>query len=353
MKSVKSYTCKISGNVEKVNFLNSTLEVLQDLSKFVFEQGKPAWLNQKQLYHDCRNKFPELNSKFLQNMIKQYQIIKGKKLPKKVINPTIYIDYQSFSFQKDLTIKITNYWLRFSKRNFPLFGKKILSKISDFSKIKLIQIYKKNNSLYCKLSYVLEIDDLQKNSNVIGLDVNYKRIVLSNNNFYKINKLAHRKIEHHKHNQMKRNLTNYSKDFIHKLTTKISKDLSNEGVEVLVLEDLRTLRKSASKKLGTTKGKKLNYIINSLPFSMFQNFLTYKCLDLGIKIEKINPAYSSKTCSRCSCQTDTLRPKQNLFICNSCNYQLDADLNASRNICYKYTLANELPMTTALVRREN
>ncbi|MBW1853139.1 MAG: transposase, partial [Deltaproteobacteria bacterium] len=35
----------------------------------------------------------------------------------------------------------------------------------------------------------------------------------------------------------------------------------------------------------------------------------------------------------------TTRPVQNKFICNSCGYKLDADLNASRNIwsCYTQT----------------
>lgn len=32
MKSAKSYTCKISGNLEKVNYLNETLEIIEDLS---------------------------------------------------------------------------------------------------------------------------------------------------------------------------------------------------------------------------------------------------------------------------------------------------------------------------------
>jgi len=39
MKSCKSYTCKISGNVEKVNFLNQTLEIVEDLSWVVFTLG--------------------------------------------------------------------------------------------------------------------------------------------------------------------------------------------------------------------------------------------------------------------------------------------------------------------------
>ena len=280
MKSCKSYTCKISGNIEKVKFLEETLEIIEDLSWVVFTLGTKYshnwWKNQKQLYHYCRNMFPELNSKILQNFISLYQP-KGKKpLPKfKPIKSAIIVDYQSFDLMINNSNSLTNYWLRFSRKNFPLLGKGILEKVKDPSKVKLVQIYKKSNGqLYCKLSYVEELVEPTINSipnKIIGLDVNTKRIVLSNNKFYKTHDLYHRKIENWKNNLNQRNNSNFTKDYMHKLTTQISKDLSNEGVEVLVLENLKGLRKSASIKNGTSKGRKLNYIINSMSYGMFQN----------------------------------------------------------------------------------
>lgn len=347
MKSCKSYTCKISGNIKKVNFLSETLDIIEDLSWYVFNLNKRFpntnwWYNQKKLYHQCRKFFPELNSKILQNFISLYKPKTGRKLPKyKPIRSSIYID-QAFNFHITDN-SLTNFWLRFSRRNFPLFGKFLKDKILDPSKIKLIQIFKNSKGLYCKLMYVQELPDIttSNNSKIIGLDLNTKRLVLSNNIFYKYNRLYHRKLEHKKNNLKKHNLQNYTKDFVHKLTTQISNDLNNLGVEVLVLEDLRNLRKSASRKLKTSKGKGLNYIINSIPWGMFSNFLTYKCLDRGIKVEKIHPAYTSKTCSRCESK-NTTRPRQDKFVCLECKYQLDADLNGSRNIEYFYRKLNGL-----------
>ncbi len=81
-------------------------------------------------------------------------------------------------------------------------------------------------------------------------------------------------------------------------TIQIADELQQKGIDVLVLEDLRSLRKSASKKLGSSKGKMINYIINLMPYGMFQKFLKYKCLDRGIRVETINPTNTSKTCSR-------------------------------------------------------
>ena len=348
IKSSKTYTCLISGNKSKISFLQEQLEIIEDLSWYIFQLkqrfGIHWWFNQKMLYHQCRKMFPELNSKVVQNFIRfSYLIKKGMKLPKNPVNSSIILDYQNFDFSI-FNNKLTKYWLRFQKKNFPLLGK-ILTKIKHSDKIQLVQIYKRSNKFFCKLVVVKKLQEPIGGSNIIGCDVNYKRIVFSDNSFKSIKKLAHRKIEHKKNNQQKRNLTNYTKDFLHKLTTQIADELQQKAIEVLVLEDLRSLRKSASRKFGTSKGKMINYIINSFPYSMFQKFLKYKCLDRGIRVEKIHPAYTSKTCSRCNSR-NTLRPRQDQFICLDCNFKLNADLNGSRNIEKFYRNLNGLLVTS-------
>jgi len=351
MKSCKSYTCLISGNKSKIEYLLNNLEIIGDLSWYIFQLkqkfGINWWFDQKKLYHQCRKMFPELNSKVIQNFCSCYFPKRETKLPKRPISPSIFLD-QSFYVEESAKTKYTNYWLKFHRKYFPLFGKKILDKI-NLKNVKLVQIYKRNNKLYCRMSEVNDIPEPIGGTNVVGCDINYKRIVFSDNTFKSIKQLAHRKIEHKKHKQTKRNLSNYTKDFLHKLTTQITDELQQKGVDVLVLEDLRSLRKSSSRKLGTSKGKMINYIVNSMPYSMFQNFLKYKCLDRDIKVVSVNPAYTSKTCSRCKSQK-TLRPRQDKFICLDCNFRLDADLNGSRNIELIYRRLNGLPVTSTLVR---
>jgi IS605 OrfB family transposase len=329
MKIVKSFSCKISGNDNKILFLKTKLNEIKKLSEFVFELGKDTWFDQKSLYHYCRHYFPELNSKMVQNFISLYMPKKGRKLPKRPIKESIYMD-QGQNVQRKET-KICTFWLRMFRKNFSLLGKYLEDKIEDPSNIKLVQIYERNSKLYCKLSYVTEKEDISINTNpekVIGCDTNWYRMVFSNNHFYNTKRLAYRKIEHKKN---KKKLKNYTKDFLHKLTKNISLDLQKEGVEVLVLEDLRNLHKSVSKKNGKSKGKLINYIINQFPYGMFQQFLSYKCLDLGIRVEKTNPTYTSKMCSHCGSK-DTQRPTQSSFVCNICGTHLNADLNGSRNV---------------------
>jgi IS605 OrfB family transposase len=342
----KSYTCRIDGNIGKTQYLYQQLCVAEELSKYAFSLGRDNWKLLSPLYNACREKFPELNSKCLQNFLR-FHFVTPKKLPKKPPKASIIIDYQSFGLEFDVTTKHTSFWLRFHKKNFALLGKFLLTRIDNPDDLKLVQIYNRNNKLYCKLSIRTnkEIKDLHPSLTSIGLDVNSKRIVLSNNRFHHLSRLYHRKAEHKKNNQKKRNLENYTKDYIHKMTTEISKDLHKNGLEVLVMENLRNMRRSSSRKFGTSKGKKVNYIVNSMPFRLFQSFLEYKCLNLGINVIYINPAYTSIICSSCG-SINTKRHKTS-FRCLNCGLNLDADLNGSRNICGRYTGSNGLPVNPA------
>jgi transposase len=56
----------------------------------------------------------------------------------------------------------------------------------------------------------------------------------------------------------------------------------------------------------------------------------------GIRVGKVDPRYTSQTCSRCGFQHRSNRRSQSLFHCRSCGYQLNADLNAAYNIRDKF-----------------
>jgi len=348
MKKIRSYTAKLSGNHGKYSYVLNTLDTLERVSEYVFNLGKESWFDFNSLYKDCRMKFPSLNSKILQNFLKLYRPIKNKKLPKNSIKSIIILDYQNFNILYDENTKFSNLWIRFNRKNYPLLGKYIFSKIDNFSLVKECRIYKRNQKLYCKMTVVEEIPDpvVANSNNSTGLDINTKSLVTSDNKFYSTKKLYHRKNEYKKNRMKSRGMKNYTKDFIHKLTNQIVEGLVSQGSEVLILEDLKNLRQSASKKKGTSKGKGLNYVINSLPFGMFSDILEYKCLDHGISVKKVAPAYTSKKCNSCG-SLDTERPKQNAFVCNQCGYKLHADLNAARNIRCRYTTSNGSPVNPA------
>ena len=128
MKLVKSYTAKIDGNKDKIEYLRETLNTIQEMSDYIFSLGKDKWFNQKELYRICREKYPDIKSKVLQNLIRFYMPISGKKLPKKKpIKASICID-QNFDIQLSDN-KLSSIWLRFHRINFPLISNQLLERL--------------------------------------------------------------------------------------------------------------------------------------------------------------------------------------------------------------------------------
>ena len=155
-------------------------------------------------------------------------------------------------------------------------------------------------------------------------------------------------MERKKNKWKSKNLGNYTRDFLQKLTTEQVADFQHQGVEVLVLEDIKNLRNKSSKKLGTSKGKNLNHIINSMPYRLCQNFLEYKCKDVGILFKYVPAFHTSIQCSNCGSR-NTVRPKNGSRMrCKFCGIQLDADINAARNIRNRYTEPDGVPVNPSL-----
>lgn len=63
----------------------------------------------------------------------------------------------------------------------------------------------------------------------------------------------------------------------------------------------------------------------------FLNALTYKAEWAGKTAIKINPAYTSQTCSKCGSRT-LHELKDRVFSCSSCRFTMDRDANAAKNI---------------------
>lgn len=123
-------------------------------------------------------------------------------------------------------------------------------------------------------------------------------------------------------------------DYLHKMSTTISKNHA-----VVVLEELKVKNMSASAK-GTKeapgKGVKqksgLNKSILDQGWGYFRQMLEYKQARLGGWIVYVNPAYTSQTCSQCGHVHPGNRKSQAEFVCLSCGFTANADLNAAINI---------------------
>jgi putative transposase len=109
----------------------------------------------------------------------------------------------------------------------------------------------------------------------------------------------------------------------HIVSKKIVQEAIQENVGTIVLEDLTNIRKRIQAK------KRERTRLHRWAFRELRMMIEYKAMSRGLQIIYVNPAYSSKSCSRC----DSLGVRQrHLFKC-SCGNQQHSDLNASRNLC--------------------
>lgn len=264
---LKTYTSRIDANPKKMEIIENTLSTLSEVSVFLFENGIGPKSKQQVAYAACRDRFPDLNSKILQNFVRYYLKKSKKKSPKNPIKPIIILD-QNFKVEKSKKASFASHWLTYGKVNYPLFGKYLSEKVTDESKIKQAQIFKRGCKIYCRLVIEEKRElnkpiDFDNGSNVKS----FNEIVIDN-----IKELSD-KTQKLKGGKLK--------DFVHKLTSKIVKDLQNTGMDVLVLEDYESLRQLVKTKSRNEKSQIIEGI-SKFPYVMFRDLLSYKCLDSNI-----------------------------------------------------------------------
>ena len=111
------------------------------------------------------------------------------------------------------------------------------------------------------------------------------------------------------------------RDFAHKLSTTLV-----QTCDGIALEDLRVRNMVHNHHLSKS-------ILDS-GWSMFRQFLTYKAESAGRAVAFVDPAYTSKTCSRCGAMFEHLTLSDRWVEC-ACGLSLDRDHNAAINILRK------------------
>ncbi|WP_405088545.1 RNA-guided endonuclease InsQ/TnpB family protein [Microbispora sp. NBC_01389] len=111
------------------------------------------------------------------------------------------------------------------------------------------------------------------------------------------------------------------------------------GYDVIVHEDLRivNMTRSASGTIarpGRNVAQKsgLNCSILDAGWGVFLRVLAHKAESAGRELIAVNPANTSRTCSRCGHRAKDNRVTQAEFRCQACGHETHADVNAAINI---------------------
>jgi transposase len=70
-------------------------------------------------------------------------------------------------------------------------------------------------------------------------------------------------------------------------------------------------------------------------FRRLYQYVEYKAEMYGIAVKQVSPAYTSQRCSSCGFTHEDNRRSKHQFVCQKCEYELNADYNASKNIARK------------------
>ncbi|EEP8432715.1 RNA-guided endonuclease InsQ/TnpB family protein [Salmonella enterica] len=129
-------------------------------------------------------------------------------------------------------------------------------------------------------------------------------------------------------------IANIRRDYLHKVTTTISKNHA-----MIVIEDLKVsnMSKSAAGTVSqpgrNVRAKSgLNCSILDQGWYEMRRQLEYKQIWRGGQVLAVSPAYTSQRCVCCGHTAKENRPSQSKFECQACGYTANADVNGARNI---------------------
>lgn len=71
-------------------------------------------------------------------------------------------------------------------------------------------------------------------------------------------------------------------------------------------------------------------------FQTLYEYVEYKAESVGITVRQVNPANTSRRCSRCGFTSRENRPSRGEFRCQNCRSEANADYNAAKNIGLRY-----------------
>jgi len=121
------------------------------------------------------------------------------------------------------------------------------------------------------------------------------------------------------------------KDWVEKASTDIARRYDLIRIEDLKVRSMTRSAKGSVAEPGRHVRQKagLNRAILNGAWSTFATRLEHKAAG---RVEKVNPAYTSQTCSQCKIVDREARQSQAVFRCRACGYCGNADVNAARNI---------------------
>jgi IS605 OrfB family transposase len=130
----------------------------------------------------------------------------------------------------------------------------------------------------------------------------------------------------------------WMKNSNHQLSRQIVNHAQEQGVGTIKVESLAGIRKGTTRTSGGAKARKNNRMQNSWSFYQLRLFITYKAERLGIKVEQVDPAYTSQECPACSARN---KAQDRTYVCAECGWMGHRDGVGAINISRRTGLSGK------------
>ena len=322
--------------------ISGTIKVFNECTNFFLGIGfdnKTHSKNRLQSlgYRKARETWPRLQSSLVQgardcacDMLKRE---KGRTLPIKKDRTSARFNQRTFSvFLESKLISLTTIN---GRKKIPFV---IPDYFNKYSHGKVVGLRARERSRKIIIDLIIDLPDVPVNEVidpiVVGIDRGINNIaVTSDGEFFDSRKLRNvrsryvfvkKRLQSVGTRSAKRKLKRLSgrerrfqTDSNHCISKKIIKN-----ADVIVLEDLHFGR---NKRMG----RRFNRMLGGWAYAQLEGFIEYKDEELGKRVVKVPPEYTSKMCSRCG---NIGVRKKHSFHCTVCGLRLNADLNGARNI---------------------
>ncbi|CCT58869.1 RNA-guided endonuclease InsQ/TnpB family protein [Acetobacter pasteurianus] len=140
------------------------------------------------------------------------------------------------------------------------------------------------------------------------------------------------------------------KHWAHETTTAICRNHATAVIERLRTRDMTASAAGTVEEPGRNVAQKrgLNRAILNVGWHQIETLLFYK----AHRVVKVDPHFTSQTCSRCGAVDSRNRKNQAFFVCTTCGFHANADHNAAINILHRGNTPVVEPQVTAASKRK-
>jgi putative transposase len=143
--------------------------------------------------------------------------------------------------------------------------------------------------------------------------------------------------------QISAKLYRQQREILHQAARKVVDFCAAEGVSRIAVGDVRDIQ------TGVSLGTKSNQKMSQWPHGQFARYLKEKAARLGIVVEWIDEAYSTRTCSQ-SGHVQSSSPRGRRFRCAGCGARVHRDVNGANNICSKAAMGGDGQVQADIVK---